>query len=66
MHGSRERENSIINHSFMAMFDEDILEDEMSQAELKPTHLDMCGGGSGAPVYCGGHGLCGVSQVQVE
>ena len=37
--GSRETEDSNIIDSFMAMFDEDILEDELSQADIKPTHI---------------------------
>ena len=39
LHGSREQEDSSINDSFMLMFDEDILEDEISQADIKPTHI---------------------------
>ena len=39
MHGSREQEESICNDSSMRMFDEDILEDEISKADMKPTHI---------------------------
>ena len=37
LHGSSKQEDSSINDSFMIMFDEDILEYEIYQADIKPT-----------------------------
>ena len=39
LHGSSNQEDSSIYDSFMLMFDEDILEVEISQADIKPTHI---------------------------
>ena len=39
LYGSKEQKDPSTTDSFMSMFDEDILEDEISQANIKSTHI---------------------------
>ena len=68
LHGSSKQEDFSINDTVMLMFDEDILEDEISQADMKPTHIPwtllFVGVGGGLLVIMMGLVLVGVVRCQ--
>jgi hypothetical protein len=68
LHGSSKQEDFITTDSFMIMFDEDILEDEISQGDMKPTHIPWTliygGSGGGLLVMVVGLVLVGVVRCR--
>ena len=70
LHGSSNQEDSSIYDSFMLMFDEDILEVEISQADIKPTHIPWTliymGVGGGLLVIVVGSVLVGLVRCNIK